>query len=1212
MELKIYNSTGALKLTASPNSTSTVTGEVMGEYAVSAAFTHTAFVQIDVNDYVLVEGVKYKLKAAYKPVKKNTQTFSYQVKFYAPIHDAEDALFLYEADGDTTTEFSYDGGPREHLQLWVDNMNRIAGGDLWSIGTVITGENRTIDYRNVYCWEAAFGSNGIAATYDTELWADGYVVNLCKASRGEIVELGYQKGLTQLQPEENGEMRFFTRLFPLGSTRNIDPTKYGASRLQLPSREKYVDRNVVDLYGVKEAWEEAAFADIYPKYVGSVTSVRSEQLTNEEGREYTVYYFKDSGMTFNPNDYEIPEYTKMLAFQTGDLAGRGNDEGSFEANWHADTQEWEIINVYPDEETQLPGGMIVPQPGDTYIPWNFRMPDEYNTAAEEAYRQAVDDFLASYSFDPTKYTAPTDRHYIERNAVPLMVGQNVRLLSDEYFTGGYKDTRITKVVRKLNDLCQATLTCTDKIGTGWKTSVDNQLSSLQYKLSKQAEQAVIDIIKTTDTKTPSDWNVFSAILTLMKFHRKDQTDENPYLQKFLKGIELGKFVSGLLGTGGSIQIDEEGCSHAEFDYLTIRKLAIFIELIIQEAKHVGGMLIVSPSGMTISKVEETDTTYRCYFEQTDGDRTLQNQFTVGTQARRQTFNLTNQAYYWRLVTAVGSDYIDLSKTDCDTGSTIPQAGDELVGLGHRSDKTRQAAIIISAFGTNSPSIMYYQGIDSFSLEGRAVKMDYYDPVSGRFKSVTYGDTYVGAKDGSTYVKYNQEEGVEVKGRVSIQAGSTGASGLDDLPEEVQKAAQVGSVNLLLNTGFTGNYETEDLKQDTQLDEEKEMYSKALLHWQGAATVQEDAEATSGRSAVLGSLSQVVQLIEGEHYVASYKAKGTSVSLSCGGYKAEQTLTAGYQRYVHKFTYAGGGTFSISGAATVCDIKLERGTIATDYSPNPQDSDKANARFQTIQYIINAIVEGRVDILGGLVLATMIMVGNYKDGVLQKVTAGISGIYNDDDDVFTWGGGTMEQAIYTVIKYKENPQYVPTEEELLNMAKVVITHGGRAILNDVIVRGYIYALGGFFRGKVETAVDGKRIIIDPEENRIKMIDASGKVLLEMFFFNAEGSEFDSSQIRMKEYMNGKEVNNLTITGQNVILTDNQSGMTTTITANGGLTSVNDITKDSMVLTTDRVSLKIGNESFVGIDKTLLVQEVGAEYKTKLRFVHGILVEANIEL
>lgn len=620
MELKIYNSTGALKLTASPNSTSTVTGEVMGEYAVSAAFTHTAFVQLDVNDYVQVEGVKYKLKAAYKPVKKNTQTFSYQVKFYAPIHDAEDALFLYEADGDTTTEFSYDGGPREHLQLWVDNMNRIAGGDLWSIGTVITGENRTIDYRNVYCWEAAFGSNGIAATYDTELWADGYVVNLCKASRGEIVELGYQKGLTQLQPEENGEMRFFTRLFPLGSTRNIDPTKYGASRLQLPSREKYVDRNV-DLYGVKEAWEEAAFADIYPKYVGSVTSVRSEQLTNEEGREYTVYYFKDSGMTFNPNDYEIPEYTKMLAFQTGDLAGRGNDEGSFEANWHADTQEWEIINVYPDEETQLPGGMIVPQPGDTYIPWNFRMPDEYNTTAEEAYRQAVDDFLASYSFDPTKYTAPTDRHYIERNAVPLMVGQNVRLLSDEYFTGGYKDTRITKVVRKLNDLCQATLTCTDKIGTGWKTSVDNQLSSLQYKLSKQAEQAVIDIIKTTDTKTPSDWNVFSALRALRMFLRKDQPDETNYLLKLLGGAiikNLAKFGDFLTGVSGAM-IDDNG--DAEFRSIYARKRIFTPEVAYNRVTYIKGKFIISPGGgCTVDTVTDNgDGTYTIKPDLTDAD-----------------------------------------------------------------------------------------------------------------------------------------------------------------------------------------------------------------------------------------------------------------------------------------------------------------------------------------------------------------------------------------------------------------------------------------------------------------------------------------------------------------------------------------------------------------------------------------------------------------
>ena len=757
--------------------------------------------------------------------------------------------------------------------------------------------------------------------------------------------------------------------------------------------------------------------------------------------------------------------------------------------------------------------------------------------------------------------------------------------------------------------------------------------------------------------------------------RKDQPDQTEYLVKFLSGIEFGQFVSGLLGTGGAVQIDDDGCSHAEFDYLTIRKVALFIELIIQEAKHVGGMLIVSPSGMTISKVEETDTAYRCYFERTDGDRTLQNQFTVGTQARRQTFNLTNQAYYWRLVTEVGDDYVDLSKTDCDTGSTIPQAGDELVGLGHRTDKTRQSAIIISAFGTDSPSIKYYQGIDSYNLVDKAVKMDYYDPVSGRFKSVTYGDTYVGAKDGSTYIKFDQDTGVEVNGRVNIQSGSTGWENMDGLPEEIQQAADlasdameaadnaaeladgaaqvaadaqdrldewaddgiisptekltlkqelsdllaeyeatlsdaakygidtseytsawntyktelefhsadtpenieirpafatsqsafykartnllgtiadkakdyvdtsingigVGSVNLLLNSGFTGNYETENLKSDTPLSENTELYSKSLNHWSGIATVQEDAEAVSGRSATIGSLSQSVTLITNESYVISYKAKGTQVAVSCGDFSASQPLTSSYQRCVHKFTFTGTGVFLISGTATICDLQLERGTIATDWSSSPQDNDKSMSKFQTIQYIFNAIKNGSVDIAGGLILANMILVGNYKDGILQKVTAGISGVYNDDDDVFAFGGGSLEQAIYTVMKYKENPMYQPTDEELLNMAKVVITHGGRAILNDVIVRGYIYALGGFFRGKVETFANGNRIVIDPTTNSLAMYDSGDNEVCKLCF--RESSEYGSyPELTLTRKNKSGDVQSVSVYGTNVIARNEHS-------------------------------------------------------------------------
>ena len=786
MELKIYDKANNLRLTASPNTSSSVTEEIGGECSVSASFTHTEYVPLDVDDYIELESVRYKVKSRYRPKQKNTQTYEYSVKFYAPIHDAEDTLMLFQ-EGGTTSEFSYDGGPREHLQLWIDNMNRRAGGNLWSIGTVITADNKTIDYRNVKCWDAAFGSNGIAATFGTEMWADGYAINLCKAERGEMVELGYLQGLTNLAQEDNGEVKFFTRLFPLGSTRNIDATKYGYSRLQLPDRSIYVDKNV-DLYGVKEETEETAFSEIYPKYIGTVSSVRTEEKTSEEGRKYTVYYFKDNGMNWNPKDYEIPDLDYMLKFQTGELAGRGTD-GSFQAAWHEDTREWEIINVYPDDTTQIPGGAIIPQPGDQYIPWNFAMPQEYITEAEQEYKQAVDDYLNTYSFDPNKYTGITDRNYIEKNHTPLHIGWNVRLLSDQYFgaIGGYKDTRITKVQRKLNDLCQATITCSDEVGTGWKSSVDNSLDSLRYEVAKQAEQYVYDIIKSFETKTPSDNNVFSALKSLKTLLRKDQSDGTSFLLKLLGGAEFGVFASGIsganidaqgaaellslvlrgaltigeykkglkganidkqgvadllsilvrsgiesanfstgaLGAGFCLKKDENGDSYLEVDRMLVRKVATFIRLLIQQIKHVGGQIILTPASMSCVKIEDKGDFYRCYFENTDGERTIEQEFVVGDLARAQTFNVkegvnenVTNTYYWRAVVGTGDNYIDLSKTDCDAGSTEPKAGDDIVQLGNKTDATRQAAIILSAYGNDAPYFKLYRGINSYSLDGK--------------------------------------------------------------------------------------------------------------------------------------------------------------------------------------------------------------------------------------------------------------------------------------------------------------------------------------------------------------------------------------------------------------------------------------------------------------------------------------------------------------
>ena len=242
-----------------------------------------------------------------------------------------------------------------------------------------------------------------------------------------------------------------------------------------------------------------------------------------------------------------------------------------------------------------------------------------------------------------------------------------------------------------------------------------------------------------------------------QFLSKQKADATSYLLKLLAGAEFGEFVAGLTGgkideTGaaellslilrGDLKSDNfttgalgagyalmkknaNGDSYLEVDRMMVRKVATFVQLLIQKIRAVGGQIILSPASMSCSRVEEHDTFYRCYFENADGAKTIAQEFAAGDQARCQTFNVkegvnenVTNTYYWRLVVAVGENYIDLSKTDCDAGSTTPQAGDDIVQLGNRTDAARQSAIVLSAYGNDAPYLKMYRGIDSYELDGR--------------------------------------------------------------------------------------------------------------------------------------------------------------------------------------------------------------------------------------------------------------------------------------------------------------------------------------------------------------------------------------------------------------------------------------------------------------------------------------------------------------
>lgn len=616
MELKIYNQSEELKLTVSTSSSSTWNMELMTENAISVSFTHPFYVPLDVNDYVLLSGVKFSINKEYKPKQKSTQEYTYSVKFYGPEHDAQRVMYLNLTDGQYDVQFSLDGSPREHLKKWVDNMNRIYGREVWSMGDVVVAANQTIEYNNSSCWDALAS---IAEAFETEWWADGFTINLSRCERGERISLGYMQGLTSLtQSENSNDVKFFTRLIPLGSTKNIDRSRYGYSRLQLPDKSTYVDRNTQ--YGLYEYVEEAAFAEIFPHYTGTVSSVRSEEKTGEDKKPFTIYYFKDNGMTFDPSskDNEIAGLVKHVSFQTGDLAGR-----DFEANYNSATKEWEIINIYPDEETQIPGGNLIPRVGNTYIPWNFRMPAEYETQAEQDYKAAVDNYLKTYSEDVSKYGGDTDYIYIDTHNVPLQLGQSVRLTSDEYFGEvGYRDSRMTKVVRKLDNLSIATIECSNQVGKGWKSQVDSSITQLKYVL-EQKEETTLDILKSWDGRTATDYRVMSALRVLKEITQRALSkigpDQTEYLIKYLGGLEIGEVIDSLTAGKGIIA---DIIGRMQLSRLEVRNSLVVLRLIINEIQAMSGDFTFSDCG-TIEKVELLDDgTYRLTLEKrTDTDWT---------------------------------------------------------------------------------------------------------------------------------------------------------------------------------------------------------------------------------------------------------------------------------------------------------------------------------------------------------------------------------------------------------------------------------------------------------------------------------------------------------------------------------------------------------------------------------------------------------------
>lgn len=457
------------------------------------------------------------------------------------------------------------------------------------------------------------------------------------------------------------------------------------------------------------------------------------------------------------SDFSVTMVDGMCAGRKFKVSGSTKESGQ----WVLTLQRVEDIGLYfPYKDFQI-------NAGDHFVLSGIELPVQYVEAASEKLLRYAIAWLIENDHTKHTYAPKIDEIYMARQHDEAMEDTTgtTKSLHDtikegDIFQFSDEDFGISA------DVIIDSLSITEKEGAipTYEVSLrnDKKVGALQ-----KIQNKITAISNSTGDFTPAQVKEYIQSEGLKYFLSKVKTDVAEKLIRFWEGIAFGEqsdnnplgissdgiatlkeivskaFRSGALGSGFKLgEYNGSGDSYLEVDRLLVRKAAEFVKLVIRELQSVGGEIVLSPAAMKISNVvyfekgtvlPEYDgsplryNVYRCYFSQKKGDEEIENQFVMGNLVRCQTFNVkegvnenVKNRYYWRKVYKVGKDFIDVLADFCDTGSGIPQAGDELVQMGNTTDTARQSVVVLSAYGADAPSLKMYEGVDSYSLENKEV------------------------------------------------------------------------------------------------------------------------------------------------------------------------------------------------------------------------------------------------------------------------------------------------------------------------------------------------------------------------------------------------------------------------------------------------------------------------------------------------------------
>ena len=435
--------------------------------------------------------------------------------------------------------------------------------------------------------------------------------------------------------------------------------------------------------------------------------------------------------------------------------------------------------------------------GDTFVIIGINLPQSHIINAEKKLEAEIIKYLKDNNDEKFTFSIGFSRIYFEENNILDQLSENskIRIIYDN----------------KPYDLYVSSFSYSMSEGEVLpeiRVELDETL-----KVSQNALQNAISQVKSELGRAIGSIDVVGAATPY--FIRKDTDDEAQGRINFKKGIKFGE--------GGKVEIMPDNGAKLTIDYIEVTKKATFNSLEIAEKKHVGGQILLTSAAMKCGEVEEFDDYYRCYFQtKSEGRDEIFNQFAVNDQAICQTFNAWGSRYYWRLVVGVGEAYIDLSKTDCDEYSDIPSVGDSIILLGNRTDITRQSAIVLSAYDDDAPSLIMYNGINSYSLVEKNITGIIWNPETKEPQMYSYGSFFFGDRQlNKNFITFQKKDGdtdknLYINGKLTIGAGSAGLSNLEEWSDKQTQINNAESTaNKAKNDAVNAQATANDAKQKAE-------------------------------------------------------------------------------------------------------------------------------------------------------------------------------------------------------------------------------------------------------------------------------------------------------------------------------------------------------------------------------------------------------------